>query len=598
MANKEELKNMVLQFKVSDLQLLLGFAGQNKNGRKSELQKKALKLIYHKMSIPLELKIRQMYRDIIPDNSSPKPTNGYYTANGYPDKYNNYYTNGHSRQSAQSSPYDGFNPMTYYPNHPLDNYYDNYWSPSLNYPNYGPSGHEGQSSKLNSSHPGSFNIKMPTNQNLSNITFKKLPFYQYKSDILSVTPLNPKKQRGDSFEFSHSFLLNQQQLSRLEWNKKNDENRYQVQLRICAINEATEVSDDLPLALTVKVNDKSCQLPPAIPSTNKQGMLLKRMNAPINVTSQTSRKNNPNSLLISWSIACDKLYGVGIYLVKKFTADELINKLKEKGERDPEITKKYLSDKLGQLEDDDIAATSLKVSMICPLGKIIMSLPVRASTCNHLQCFDGALYIKMNDVKSTWQCPVCNQSCLYEDLFIDGYFVNVLKNNYFSPNASEIQIEADGSVTPVVQNKRSNTSTTPTNPCKKMKFDEEEPSLHEKEEPSLSENSSPAPNEKNFSTADITTTTISNESLVPSPSDYDESSSSVTALDLSAENQAKKEVELVDLTESDSEPDDQQNMPLNLKKYADTAECALEPCSSNNAMNSNEKQSPPVYDIE
>ncbi|XP_065217637.1 E3 SUMO-protein ligase PIAS1-like [Planococcus citri] len=593
MANKEELKSMVLQFKVADLQLLLGFAGQNKIGRKTELQKKALNLINNKMSIPLEMKIRQMYRDIIPENNAPKPNNnGYCLPQSYQDKYDNYYTNGSSRQSASNLSYEPSSLPNYYTNsYNIDNYYESYW-PSLNYPNYSHNGRESLTPKV-TSHAPSFNIKMPSNQNLSNVTFKKLPFYKFKSDILSVTPLMPKKQHGDSYEFTHSFSLSQDQLALLNYSKKNDEYRYQVQLRMCLLNEETEVSDDLPLALTVKVNDKNCQLPPAIPSTNKQGMLLKRMNAPINLSSQTSKKNCVNNVFISWSVTCDRLYGIGISLVKKFTADELIDKLKVNGERDAEVTKKYLSEKLGQ-QDDDIAATSLKVSMICPLGKILMSLPVRATTCNHLQCFDGSLYIKMNDVKSTWQCPVCNQPCYYDDLFIDGYFVNVLKNNT-SSRMSEIQIEADGSVTPVVPKKRSSTdsnSSNDSNPSlrKKIKLEKPEPSSTENPDPFINPLSSSS---SSFSSDYISISSSKTPTLPASISQpcYDSGASDT----LDVENQAQKSVVLVDLTESDSEIEDQ---PLNLKKYKDRPETKPESCSSSSCAEVVTKISPPVYDID
>lgn len=47
-------------------------------------------------------------------------------------------------------------------------------------------------------------------------------------------------------------------------------------------------------------------------------------------------------------------------------------------------------------------------------------LPCRASTCDHLQCFDASLYLQMNERKPTWTCPVCDKSALYDYLVIDG----------------------------------------------------------------------------------------------------------------------------------------------------------------------------------
>ena len=41
----------------------------------------------------------------------------------------------------------------------------------------------------------------------------------------------------------------------------------------------------------------------------------------------------------------------------------------------------------------------LQVSLACPLGKMRMNIPCRSSTCDHLQTFDAALYLQMNEKK-------------------------------------------------------------------------------------------------------------------------------------------------------------------------------------------------------
>lgn len=41
----EELRNMLFSFRVSELQMLLGYAGRNKTGRKTELQQRAVELL-------------------------------------------------------------------------------------------------------------------------------------------------------------------------------------------------------------------------------------------------------------------------------------------------------------------------------------------------------------------------------------------------------------------------------------------------------------------------------------------------------------------------------------------------------------------------
>lgn len=93
--------------------------------------------------------------------------------------------------------------------------------------------------------------------------------------------------------------------------------------------------------------------------------------------------------------------------------------------------------------DGEIATTCLRVSLMCPLGKMRMTTPCRAVTCQHLQCFDASLFLQMNERKPTWNCPVCDKPALYDNLVIDGYFQEVLGSS--TSETSEIQLNKDGS---------------------------------------------------------------------------------------------------------------------------------------------------------
>lgn len=54
---------MLLSFRVSELQMLLGFAGKNRSGRKTELQQRALELLRAR-SHPIQQKIKDLYKTI------------------------------------------------------------------------------------------------------------------------------------------------------------------------------------------------------------------------------------------------------------------------------------------------------------------------------------------------------------------------------------------------------------------------------------------------------------------------------------------------------------------------------------------------------
>ena len=56
---------MVMSFRVSELQVLLGYAGRNKSGRKQELLQRALLLVQKGCSTPVQIKIRELYRYVL-----------------------------------------------------------------------------------------------------------------------------------------------------------------------------------------------------------------------------------------------------------------------------------------------------------------------------------------------------------------------------------------------------------------------------------------------------------------------------------------------------------------------------------------------------
>lgn len=65
-------------------------------------------------------------------------------------------------------------------------------------------------------------------------------------------------------------------------------------------------------------------------------------------------------------------------------------------------------------------ARGLLTPSLPQLVKMRLSVPCRAETCAHLQCFDAVFYLQMNEKKPTWLCPVCDKPAPYDQLIIDG----------------------------------------------------------------------------------------------------------------------------------------------------------------------------------
>ncbi|KFV19593.1 E3 SUMO-protein ligase PIAS3, partial [Tauraco erythrolophus] len=218
----------------------------------------------------------------------------------------------------------------------------------------------------------------------------------------------------------------------------------QVQLRFCLCETSCPQEDYFPPNLFVKVNGKLCPLPGYLPPS-KNGAEPQRPNRPVNITPLARLSATvPNTIVVNWSSEFGRNYSLSAYLVKELAAGA--SKLRAKGIRNPDHSRALIKEKLTADPDSEVATTSLRVSLLCPLGKMRLTVPCRAVTCTHLQCFDAALYLQMNEKKPTWTCPVCDKVAPYDHLIIDGLFMEILNS---CTDCDEIQFMEDGSWCPM-----------------------------------------------------------------------------------------------------------------------------------------------------
>ncbi|OON19526.1 MIZ/SP-RING zinc finger [Opisthorchis viverrini] len=95
-------------------------------------------------------------------------------------------------------------------------------------------------------------------------------------------------------------------------------------------------------------------------------------------------------------------------------------------------------------DDDLVMPNTLPVQLLCPLSKCRIEVPVRGRHCSHVQCYDATTYLIINERKPSWNCPVCDKKVYYEDLMIDGLFLEVL-NSKCTQDMDEVVFHEDGS---------------------------------------------------------------------------------------------------------------------------------------------------------
>ncbi|XP_017599183.1 PREDICTED: E3 SUMO-protein ligase PIAS2 isoform X8 [Corvus brachyrhynchos] len=427
MADFEELRNMVSSFRVSELQVLLGFAGRNKSGRKHDLLMRALHLLKSGCSPAVQIKIRELYRRRYPrtieglsDLSAIKPAVFNLDSSSSPVEPDLAVAGIHPLPSTSVTPQSPSSPV---------------------------------SSVLLQDTKPHFEMQQPSPPIPPvhpDVQLKSLPFYDVLDVLIKPTSLVQSSIQRFQEKF-FIFALTPQQVREICISRDflpggRRDYTVQVQLRLCLAETSCPQEDNYPNSLCIKVNGKLFPLPGYAPPP-KNGIEQKRPGRPLNITSLVRLSSAvPNQISISWASEIGKNYSMSVYLVRQLTSAMLLQRLKMKGIRNPDHSRALIKEKLTADPDSEIATTSLRVSLMCPLGKMRLTIPCRAVTCTHLQCFDAALYLQMNEKKPTWICPVCDKKAAYESLILDGLFMEILNE---CSDVDEIKFQEDGSWCPM-----------------------------------------------------------------------------------------------------------------------------------------------------
>ncbi|EGP84926.1 uncharacterized protein MYCGRDRAFT_23060, partial [Zymoseptoria tritici IPO323] len=135
-------------------------------------------------------------------------------------------------------------------------------------------------------------------------------------------------------------------------------------------------------------------------------------------------------------------FAVVVHMVKMVSVEVLVERLRS-GKVGGIISKQRVIDEMNRAsKDDDISATSVRMSLKDPTSTLRIKLPIRSSVCTHNQCFDGEMFLQLQEQAPQWQCVVCNKSVTFESLCVDKYFEDILQR---TPTSIEkVDIEPNG----------------------------------------------------------------------------------------------------------------------------------------------------------
>ncbi|TFK57063.1 hypothetical protein OE88DRAFT_1744009 [Heliocybe sulcata] len=277
------------------------------------------------------------------------------------------------------------------------------------------------------------------------IRFKHSPFFRVDQAVSTVVECPESAGSMDRRQGNLSFTLTTDQIAKL--NSANP--KYQLRL-FC-----TSSSFYSPGLNTYRANTGPCpmEFPPTCEvrvnnvqlTANLKGLKKKPGTAPpadlgksVRMTPQMANRVEMVYVNSQQGVPPKKYYLV-VMLVETTTVEQLVDRLqKGKYRSRADIVMKMKQD---SSEDDDIVAGAQKMSLKCPLSYMRIQTPTRSTLCVHPQCFDATSWFSMMEQTTTWLCPVCERVLNVDELIVDGYFDDILKNT--SEDVDDVVVEAD-----------------------------------------------------------------------------------------------------------------------------------------------------------
>lgn len=260
--------------------------------------------------------------------------------------------------------------------------------------------------------------------------FNKSPFFEIRDLLLNNVTLETSPTHRQNI--SKRLTMNEAQCTRL---------RSDPTLRVllfCALEQPlapyTRLDVAFPSQIEVRVNQEEVK-------ANYKGLKNKPGSTrPADITDllRTTPANYSNNIAITYALT-QKKYNMFVYMVRKFSVDELVKRIKDRSV----ITKdSVLREMRKKADDQDIEVGSSVMSLKDPISTLKIQTPCRSTLCTHNRCFDGESFLQLQEQAPTWQCPICNKTISFEALAVDEYVQDILAT--VSQGTDQVTVEPDG----------------------------------------------------------------------------------------------------------------------------------------------------------
>ncbi|KAI6008232.1 PINIT domain-containing protein [Pisolithus orientalis] len=276
------------------------------------------------------------------------------------------------------------------------------------------------------------------------INFKISPFFRIERPISAIVECPESTSSTDRKQQTFSFTLTSEHASKLSQTSP----KYQLRLYCTTSTFYTPnhmglrvpgpCPIEFPPTCEVRVNG-------AVLNANLKGMKKKPGTAQPADISKSVRPTGQNRIEMvyvnSQQPVQPKKYYLMVFLVEVTTVAQLVDRLRKGKYRSCEDIMAPMRTR-ATIDDDDIVAGPQKMSLRCPLTHMRVETPCRSALCVHSRCFDATSWFSCMEQTPTWLCPVCDKVVNPDDLIIDGYFDQILRET--PEDIEEVIVENDG----------------------------------------------------------------------------------------------------------------------------------------------------------
>ncbi|KAK7079170.1 E3 SUMO-protein ligase pias1 [Halocaridina rubra] len=259
---------------------------------------------------------------------------------------------------------------------------------------------------------------------LSAIKMHPVPFYTEVSKILT-------------FEFYCAPVFHFERIQYFKVDpalRVNTRKDYEVHLRMCLLDSFELHTDYIPCFLQIFINDKFCS--------------VKDIDKPCNITNLVKYNQNSNKILLRSNLGFARYLAVFIVVARRNEVEDVCDNIVLSSR---EECLKFVQERLQQAASEDVSLTEHQCTLTCPLGKMRITVPCRSSECQHIQCFDAVVYLRMNEKRGNWKCPICHERAPIENLRRDRFMMDILEEA--EESITKIVVKKDGTWIPHCDNR-------------------------------------------------------------------------------------------------------------------------------------------------